>query len=185
MITRFEYDKNLGNGWGLDDNPDSADMAVGIATDSDFAAVTKNGLYPEDQTVNGTGVPERGVVYGVEAQELAISEAQGIHSANPASDHVATPFADESMARDFMYVELQNMRPTRLDLADTASTSADTAIWRLGRYNRTNAADLIGNAAAPVEEIAIIDHPENVVSGGGRFSVSVANDTSLASSGHI
>lgn len=182
VMTRFEYDKNLGNGWGLDDNPDSADMAVGLATDSDFAAVTKNGLYPEDQTVNGTGVPERGVVYGVEAQELAISEAQGIHSAQPGSNHVATPFADDSMARDFLYVELQNMRPTTLDLAATASTNADKAIWRLGRYDRATAVAAVGNPAAPLEEIAIVDHAENVVSGGGRFSVSVANDTALASS---
>jgi hypothetical protein len=182
VITRFEYDKNLGNGWGLDDNPDTADMAVGVATDSDFVAVTKNGLYPEDQTVNGTGVPERGVVYGVEAQELAISEAQGIRSANPPSDHVATPFADDSMARDFMYVELQNMRPTTLDLADAASVNADTAIWRLGRYDRPSFTAPIGSPAAPLEEIAIINHADNVVSGGGRFSVSVANDTALASS---
>jgi hypothetical protein len=182
VITRFEYDKNLGNGWGLDDNPDTADMAVGVATDSDFVAVTKNGLYPEDQTVNGTGVPERGVVYGVEAQELAISEAQGIRSANPPSDHVATPFADDSMARDFLYVELQNMRPTTLDLADAASVNADTAIWRLGRYDRASATAPIGSAAAPLEEIAIIDHADNMVSGGGHFSISVANDTALASS---
>lgn len=182
VMTRFEYDKNLGNGWGLDDNPDTADMAVGVATDSDFAAVTKNGLYPEDQTVNGTGVPERGVVYGVEAQELAISEAQGIHAAKPASDHPATPFADDAMARDFLYVELQNMRPTTLDLADAVSVNADKAIWRLGRYDRANVSAAVGNPAAPGEEIAVIDHAENVISGGGRFSISVANDTSLASS---
>ena len=182
VMTRFEYDKNLGNGWGLDDNPDTADMAVGVTTDSDFAAVTKNGLYPEDQTMNGTGVPERGVVYGVEAQELAISETLGIHSANPGSNHVATPFADDSMARDFLYVELQNMRPTTLDLADAASIDADTAIWRLGRYDRPTLTSQVGNPAAPLEEIAIIDHAENVVSGGGRFSVSVASDTALASS---
>ncbi|MEZ6034829.1 MAG: hypothetical protein R3C17_17180 [Planctomycetaceae bacterium] len=170
VMTKFEYDKNLGNGWNMDDDP-YATLAVnatlGHNEDAPVAAATANGLYPEDGL-------ERGVVWGVEAQELAISETLGIHSNNPSMDHVATPFPDAAMARDFLYVELQNLRPMPLTLGQANSLTADTAVWRLGRYDRDAAGAVVDSAAAPDEEIAILQHAQNVVDGGGRFSISVA-----------
>ncbi|MCA9049217.1 MAG: hypothetical protein KDA89_10845 [Planctomycetaceae bacterium] len=74
VITKFEYDKNLGNGWNLDDDAFSQE-----ATPSTANAVTNFGMYPEDGTgtLNSVTV-DRGVVYGVEAQELAFSEILAI-----------------------------------------------------------------------------------------------------------
>ncbi len=182
VITKFEYDKNLGNGWSLDDDAVTADYAVAIETDSDFAQVTANGIYREDQTVNGAGVPERGVVYGVEAQELAFSETQGIRSSQTAVNNDSTPYPDDSMVRDFLFVELQNVRPTTVTLGESTSTTAGTAIWRLARYDRTANTDFVEPMAAPDEVIAILQHDENAVDGGGRFSIGVSNDPGLATS---
>lgn len=78
VITKFEYDKNFGNGWNMDDNPYAAiavDASLGYSEDAAVVnpAVTDKGLYPEDGL-------ERGVVYGVEAQELAFSEVLAVTS---------------------------------------------------------------------------------------------------------
>lgn len=182
VMTRFEYDKNLGNGWSLDDDSSTADYAVAVPGDSDFNLATSNGIHREDQTVNGTGVAERGVVYGVEAQELAFSETLGIRSRMTTADHASTPFPDEAMARDFLYVELQNVRPTTVNLGEAVSTTAATAIWQLARFDRTAVSDPVEPMAAPDEVLAILQHAENVVDGGGRFSIGVSSDTGLATS---
>lgn len=178
VMTKFEYDKNLGNGWNMDDDP-YATAASGEGGPSTNSTVTGDGLFPED------GV-ERGVVWGVEAQELAISEAQGIHYDGPTSQHDAVPYGDDTQDRDFLYVELQNMRPTAATLGQTNSTTADTSVWRIARYDRDASKGaptaVIGSSAAPDEEIAILQHPSNVIDGGGRFSISVASDAALASS---
>ncbi|MCA9023096.1 MAG: hypothetical protein KDA74_23265, partial [Planctomycetaceae bacterium] len=58
VITRFEYDKNLHDGWGLGDNPYQTDDEVTLAAN----------LSITDQS------SQRGVVYGVEAQKLTLSE---------------------------------------------------------------------------------------------------------------
>jgi hypothetical protein len=85
VITMFEYDKDLNNGWGLDDNPYET---------------------PESST-------DRGVVYGREAEQLTISESMLVlckkvidNNGDPA-DHAATEF-DDKKHRDFSYIELRN-----------------------------------------------------------------------------
>ncbi len=184
IITKFEYDKNLGSGWGMDDDPYTADFTVGNTMHSDYNAVTESGLYPEDQTVDGAAaaIPERGVVYGVEAQELAFSEVLGIQSPD-ITDHVATPFSDAGSKHNFMFVEIQNMSPTQHRLATTQSNVAATAIWRLARYDRkSGTAAPIGSPSAPDNGIAFLSHPDNVIQGGGRFSISSSNDAGMASS---
>ncbi len=132
VITRFEYDKNLGNGWDLDDDLSTNDGFVPLTNgDPNYDAATGRGLYPEDGN-------ERGVVYGVEAQELAFSEVQGIRSPEiSAGDHESTPYDDSDFARDFIHVELQNLSPVRVNLATTATNAATNAVWRIGRYDRT------------------------------------------------
>ena len=180
IITKFEYDKNLGpnpagttGGWELDDNPytssDNVDTAVG-------ANATENMLYRDD--TNG-----RGVVYGVEAQQLALSEVLAIRSEAVTSggDTLATPYTDDR-ARDFLFVELQNMLPMELDLATTRSGSSnpERGVWRIVRNNRPAIDHDLSDPNDPA--IVIADHAESVVDGGGRFSISVASDTSLTSS---
>jgi hypothetical protein len=182
VITKFEYDKNLGNGWGMDDDPYTADFSIGNTGDADYVAVTANGLYPEDQTTNGAAIPERGVVYGVEAQEIAFSEVLGIQSPD-IMEHVATPFSDQGSKHNFMFVEIQNMSPTQHRLATPQSNVAATAIWRLARYDRKSGTTArIGLPSAPDNGIAFLNHPDNVIQGGGRFSISATGDTGLASS---
>ncbi|MDG1894263.1 MAG: hypothetical protein P8J37_05070 [Fuerstiella sp.] len=179
VITKFEYDKNLGDdvalgaGWNLDDNPYQDESTAGQGT----VQQTADGLYPEDNA-------ERGVVYGVEAQQLAFSEVLGIRSpeiTGGMQEHEATPYVD-SVNRDFMYVELQNMLPVELDLATTNSNTNESAIWRVARYDRPASDEKIGLPTAPTRAISILEHQENVIDGGGRFSISAASDLALASS---
>ncbi|MEO1996633.1 MAG: hypothetical protein ABGZ17_15300, partial [Planctomycetaceae bacterium] len=188
VVTRFEYDKNLGNGWGLDDQP--WNIAVDpAATDITTAAdVTGNGLYPED-------MGDRGVVYGVEAQQLAFSEVLGVRSEEfPAtmSDSAATEYddtngdvgQDNDGDRYFLHVELQNMLPMPLNLASSATPAApvmapvaptlkDQAVWRLSRFDRRTGGP--SDAQAPIPDRTVTLMAGNgVVPGGDRFTIAMA-----------
>lgn len=95
VITRFEYDTNLSNGWGLDDN----------------AYVNEGG--------------DRAEVFGVESQKLTLSEFLAIKapevldsSSNPV-DHGATEYNDEK-DRYFSYLELRNASPQTISFANDA-----------------------------------------------------------------
>ena len=219
VVTKFEYDKNLGNGWNLDDDPYSTDFPAAVdqrklmATDPGYSDalginiytnVTGGGLYPEDSgvadtaDVDGDGDTleaidtDRGVVYGLEAQHLAFSEVLGIRSNQLSMDHPSTPFDDMTAIRDFFYVELQNLLPQTLDLASGDSTTAATALWRIARFDRTvddtmGAADnreICRSPGDPTRAIAITDHADNEIDGGGRFSISATNGLDLASSAY-
>ena len=111
VVTKFEFDKNLGNGWNLDDDPFTFSSASDPAsTDATSATnVTKDGMYPDDAA-------NRGVVYGVEAQPLAFSEVLAVRSATLPGDHAATQFVDTNTKNDFLFFELQNLLPTPLTL---------------------------------------------------------------------
>ena len=182
IVTKFEYDKNLGpadpggtsGGWELDDNP-FTDADNVDATSS--AAITENGLYPEDSD-------GRGVVFGVEAQQLALSEVLAIRSkeiTTGTQNNAATQYTDDEN-RDFLYVELQNMLPMPVDLATDRSidTQPDKAVWRLVRNKRDSGTSVMNNSGDP--SIVIANHADNLVDGGGRFSLSVASDATLTSS---
>lgn len=223
VVTKFEYDKNLGNGWNLDDDPYTEDFAPAVdqrtLATSDagydealgltaYQNVTGDGLYPEDSGYidanddDGDGDTtemlgyERGVVYGVEAQQLALSEVLGIRSPQLSMDHPATPYDDSTAERDFVFVELQNVLPQTLDLAPSVSTSAANAVWRIARFDRAvngntpSTSGIYGAnpttvraASDPTRAIAITDHAENEVDGGGRFSISATGAADLGSSG--
>lgn len=92
VMTRFEYDKNLSNGWTLDDNPYT--------------------------TTDGPG--ERGEVWGVEAQQLTFSEALAFRgtarNGSTPIDHPATSY-DDTTDRYFTYVDLQSSSPYLIDFA--------------------------------------------------------------------
>jgi hypothetical protein len=102
VITKFEYDRNLGNGWNLGDNPyETADDTI-------------------------TDPAERGVVYGVETQQLTFSEILGLISrrvpngAGTYKDHIATEVDDSQGASDrfYTFIELRNASPYPLNLSD-------------------------------------------------------------------
>ena len=97
-ITMFEYDKNLADGWNLDDVP---------------------------ATVDPLNTPtDRGVVYGVEAQQLAFNEAlvivaTKVKDKNNNGQMMSVTYFDDSQAdRTFTYLELQNVGPYAVPLAN-------------------------------------------------------------------
>jgi hypothetical protein len=99
-ITIFEYDKDLSNGWNLDDNAYDA-IADGQPPFS---------INPAD----------RGVVYGVERQQLAFNEAMVVFSQqavdttitpNVAWNHPDTQW-DDTKQWAALYLELDNVGPT-------------------------------------------------------------------------
>ena len=110
VITRFEYDKDLSDGWNLDDDPygpkESAAYPVG---DPKYLAA-----YPND------GI-SRGEVFGVERLDLSISEAMAIRTEKIMMDHMtATPFKDD-VQHTFGYVELYNQSPFDVTFDSTES----------------------------------------------------------------
>ncbi len=99
MITRFEYDKDLTDGWNLDDDPYGT---------LETAAYTGPGLpydanYPNDSAT-------RGEVYGIERLDLTISEALAIQ-AKQRTDSSSTSYDEGTSDRHFAYVELRNHGP--------------------------------------------------------------------------
>lgn len=126
VITMFEYDMNLADGWNLDDNP-----------------------YTSTNTTDpAAGSNDRGVVFGVEAQQLTINEALVVNSmkvpdkTDPTKfiDHPATQFderrntAGTNVGQDryFTYIELQNVSPydVRVGTAGGAGNPGDDA-WEI------------------------------------------------------
>lgn len=90
IITRFEYDRDMsvgGGGWSLDDNPYTT-------------------------TDGGT---DRAEVYGVEAQQLTLSEFQAIRTKILMADSNLTQWDDQN-ERIFSLIELRNSSPAAVDL---------------------------------------------------------------------
>jgi hypothetical protein len=87
VITRFEYDTDLSNGWNLDDDP-----------------YTTPGIAPS------TSETDRGEVYGIERLNLSISEASVIRTGMITGNHQATPW-DDATQHTFGFVELYNHSP--------------------------------------------------------------------------
>lgn len=126
VITRFEYDKNLHDGWGLGDNPYRSDDETTLA--SSLGISSQAG--------------QRGVVYGVEAQKLTLSEFLAIKakkvedsSSNP-YDHPATDYNDEK-DRYYTFIELQN------SYHQTVSFENDA--WQIRLEPRANAGGVSGD----------------------------------------
>ncbi|MCH8830013.1 MAG: hypothetical protein IID45_10600, partial [Planctomycetes bacterium] len=111
-ITKFEYDKNLRNGWNLNDDPFDNDGNGPYL----LGTPQYNSNYPEDSAA-------RGVVYGVESQKLAFSEAMAIlakkveDGSGTAVDHDATEY-DDRKHRRFTWIELQNTGPIQVRFTD-------------------------------------------------------------------
>jgi hypothetical protein len=179
VMTRFEYDKNLGNGWNLDDDPYTSFPRERPTTTlpNPTDAATAFGMYPEDTN-------DRGVVYGVEAQELAFSEVLGIRSpqitAGMTRNHVATPHDDDAAGRDHLFVELQNVLPTPVPLATASTTNANNAIWRLVRYDRTLGTE-DHTTTNGFRTLCFLDDAD-IVAPEGRYTIASASDATVISS---
>lgn len=124
VMTIFEYDTDLSDGWDLDDMP----------------------------WTNGGLESDRQVVAGVEQQQLTISETLWVRQLELANDNPHTAF-DESMAPagagggmaayHFADIELLNASPETVELAaGPLTTNAATAVWRLRWTNETNIANI-------------------------------------------
>ena len=188
VVTKFEYDKNLGpdssgtaGGWNLDDDPYTMETVPVLESDPNFAGITDSGRSREDSAA-------RGVVYGVEAQELAFSEVLAVGTATPAAtvDHPATLYPDET-GRNHLFVELQNLRPNAVPLATKNNTTMANAMWRIVRHDRVNAADPIGgtsNGGNPYRAFAFTGQSavNQTIPGGQRYSVATASTTDVVSS---
>ena len=115
--TMFEYDTNLFDGWGLNDQAwdTTGDMPAQLG--------------------------QRRVVYGVEEQQLAFSEAlwafQDDEDAGGnalTTNDPATTFDETAKKHHFLFWELQNVSARRAALtAPSGSTSPGTAVWRIRR----------------------------------------------------
>ncbi len=99
-ITVFEYDKDLSNGWNLDDN----------AYDNGAGDTQPPFLMP-------VSLVDRGVVYGVERQQLALNEAQVIFAdcINPVGggfvNHPDTQYDESQGYWGFFFAEFENVSP--------------------------------------------------------------------------
>jgi hypothetical protein len=182
--TKFEYDKNLGpsgppatatiGGWNMDDDPfatNATDTSRGWNEDvpSTDPLVTGNGLYPED------GI-ERGVVYGVEAQELTFSEVLAARSpqfTGSDPDSALTRHDDTIEDVNFLHIELQNMRPTAVPLASTVTgtSNEERAIWQLARIDRPVEND--PDPTTPTQTLTLMEGNTSVTAG-GRFTIAMA-----------
>ena len=99
MYTRFEYDKDLSDGWNLDDDPyGTLEAAAYVGPGAPY-----NANYPNDSAT-------RGEVFGVERLDLTISEALAIQ-AKQRTDSSSTNYNEGSSDRHFAYVELRNHGP--------------------------------------------------------------------------
>lgn len=171
VITKFEYDKNLGDGWDLDDDAYSIESAAISGDDPSNAAnfalfnkVTGNGSHREDSE-------SRGVVYGVEAQQLAFSEVLAFSTAVVAPDHALT-FHTDSAVKYHLFMELQNLLPQPVAISSTESTTAEKSIWRVVRYNREFMNEAIGgkgNGGKP-------NWGMHIMAPGGTAESVIAND---------
>ncbi|APZ92823.1 hypothetical protein [Fuerstiella marisgermanici] len=213
VVTKFEYDKNLSNGWNLDDDPYTADFPSAVLAGSvpspnslpvaDYNLVTSGGLSPEDSGVPDVGdidgdgntteivSYDRGVVYGVEAQQLAFDEVFAVRSPELTMDHPATPYNDEDVsgtidAHDFLQIEITNVQPLNVSLGADATTK-DNCVWRIARFDRNNGAD--APIAAPNDFDRAIVLLQDALAGGfvppgGSLTISTGSPE-LTSSGGV
>ncbi len=97
VITVFEYDTDLSDGWQLDDNP-FTDTGTGDA-------------------VVATDDSDRELVYGLEEQKLALSEVVAIFAKEQMTDFAGTEY-DDTSHHDFLNIELQNVSTEAITFDD-------------------------------------------------------------------
>lgn len=94
-ITMFEYDRDLGDGWNLGDDP----------------------YQTGDDNVGGAiGANDRAVVYGVETQSLTLAEGLVIHTPQLVSDQAGATTFNDTTERWYTALELRNASAFDVDL---------------------------------------------------------------------
>lgn len=170
VITIFEYDTNLADGWGLDD---------------------------QHWTDEGG---DRAVVAGLEAQQLAISETLWVFQPELMNDNTYTPFDESSVPPSastdpgyhFTQIELRNVSPRAVPLAKAnASTTAATAAWRIRWQDTTSVSDInvveettnnIVNGNGIFFQAYAGGGTVDTINGGSLFTIASSNNTSPDSS---
>lgn len=145
VITKFEFDMDLSNGWNLDDNP------YGDGDDPTYAA-------------------ERNEVFGVEAQQLTFSEAlvfkdHHVESGGAPQDHDAT-LDDDRYDRIFTYLELRNASPLPVETGTIFTNSAN----ELGRHWRIKIETTDPVTSVP-DITNILTLSAGQIPGGGLFTI--------------
>lgn len=130
IMTAFEYDVDLSDGWGLGDDP--------FITGDDTPAQ----------------LSQRRVVYGLEEQQLALSEGLAIwakrvsNGMGGGADHTATEW-DDTNTKNWLFFELQNVSPRTVDLSGQAW---QVAVLPNVTGVRTYTSPVIGSATITGEE---------------------------------
>ena len=115
-VTVFVYDLDLSNGFTSNDN---GYVNPVTGTDADTAVDLDLDGIPGNDIIDVTTIDgPRAMVFGVEAQQLAFSEAlvvlaKKFTESGSDKDFAATDW-DDKKHRDFTYVELQNVTPTNI-----------------------------------------------------------------------
>lgn len=156
VITVFEYDRDLSNGWDLDD----------------------------DITTNDGGTADRAVVFGVESQELTISEALWVRQESGTANNTQTPFDETVGDFNFLQIELRSTRAFDVPLAQSSSTAVNTGIWRLVRDDNGNGGFNSGSENA-VELLTGVGGataaPSDLLAPGSLFTIASADPSPVGS----
>lgn len=148
VITKFEYDINLADGWSLNDYP--------------YNSLTD----PEN------ALTDREVVYGVEAQKLTFSELLGIISrrveTSPGSmtytNHAATEVDDTgAYDRFYTFMELRNASPFNVDLS--------TGSWQIAVQDNPDGIINNGDETDRVQLTLISGTTTSLVAPGAMFTI--------------
>ncbi|MDA0920464.1 MAG: hypothetical protein O2945_15450 [Planctomycetota bacterium] len=171
VMTMFEYDTDLSDGWGLDDQP--WDTSI----DPDPA--------------------DRDVVFGVEAQELAFSETLWVYQAQytgGATDNPATRYDETTQDHHHLFMELRSIAPRNVPLfgakgdydpaADplpTASSTHANSAWRIRRQDTSNInvvrqATFNNTVNAPDNAIYFKSDAGNNIPPGKAFTIATADN---------
>ena len=185
VITKFEYDKDLSNGWNLDDDPFSW---TGESQPLVRGASAYDASYPEDGD-------ERGVIYGMEAQQLAFNEALVIKADRVVDDAMASPPTmadhegteyDDTKDRYFTYIELRNASPFDVDFNNGAfaANSVFSGVWQIEAIPVQDAvnSETFDNAVKRRRRLTLRN---GSITSGGLFTILSTGDgnTSVDSSG--
>lgn len=158
VITAFEYDDNLADGWNLDDDFSTNDSSVAT-----FPASSR-----------------RFVVFGVEAQELTISEVLWLQQGQASTNNTFTPFDETTGRTNFFHIELRSVKPDNLALGNAATTSVNTGVWQILRDDNGN-----GTLDAPTvtltENAFVFMNSAGSVTPGALFDIASSDSTPVGS----
>ena len=171
VMTMFEYDTDLSDGWGLDDQ--------------------------SWDTSNDPDAADRDVVFGVEAQELAFSETLWVFQdeyTGGATDNPATRYDETTQYHHHLFMELRSIAPRNVPLfgakgdynpgsdpLPTVSSTHANSAWRIRRQD-TDDIDTVFQATfnntvnAPENAIYFKSDAGNNIPPGKAFTIATADN---------